>query len=272
MRLCENCGKPLSGQQEYFCCPQCAIEMKRKETKEANALLGKGHFNINKTIKEKVCEDCGAKYMGYPRSKRCPTCNVAAKKKRKKEYEERKKNGKSRVIGGTAYCEICGKPYIINGGLQVMCADCAAEQTRKRALDYYKRNAEEAKQRKKESYNETQKKMEEIRVRLCPTCGKTFTPNKAHRVYCSDACADAKALKASNLPAKKQHGSLEKPRKYRKEKTEASKARIAAGFTVARLSEIVHLSERTIRNYENGKKVSDESRAAIDEVLKINKK
>ena len=139
MRLCENCGKPFYGQQEYFCCPQCAIEMKKKESKEANALLGKGYFNIHETIKEKVCEDCGAKYMGYPRSKRCPTCNVAAKKKRKKEYEERKKNGKSRVIGGTAYCEICGKPYIINSGKQVMCPACAAEQTRKRALDYYKK-------------------------------------------------------------------------------------------------------------------------------------
>lgn len=145
MRLCENCGKPLSGQQEYFCCPQCAIEMKKKESKEANALLGKGYFNIHETIKEKVCEDCGAKYMGYPRSKRCPTCNVAAKKKRKKEYEERKKNGKSRVIGGTAYCEICGKPYIINSGKQVMCPACAAEQTRKRALDYYKKKRGEDK-------------------------------------------------------------------------------------------------------------------------------
>lgn len=121
--------------------------------------------------------------MGYPRSKRCPTCNIAAKKKIKKEYAERKKNGKSRVIGGTAYCEICGKAYIINSGRQVMCTNCAAEQTRKRALDYYKKNAEKTNQRRKESRSETQKKMEEIRVRLCPTCGKTFTPNKAHRVY-----------------------------------------------------------------------------------------
>lgn len=63
----------------------------------------------------------------------------SGKEEKEKEYEERKKNGKSRVIGGTAYCEICGKPYIINSGKQVMCPACAAEQTRKRALDYYKK-------------------------------------------------------------------------------------------------------------------------------------
>lgn len=109
MRLCENCGKPLSGQQEYFCCPQCAIEIRKKESKEANALLGKGHFNVHETVKEKICEDCGAKYIGYPRSKRCPTCNIAAKKKIKKSMQNERRMEKAVLLVELPTARFAGK-------------------------------------------------------------------------------------------------------------------------------------------------------------------
>ena len=221
--------------------------------------------------REKVCVDCGGHYLGYPRSMRCPSCRAEAEKKALREYRERKRAGKARAIGSTDLCEVCGKPYTVAGGLQRMCEACAEERKNARALASYHAGKDAYRGRRSALRAETTAQAARTRRKRCPTCGKDFTPDAMHRVYCSDACAAAKTMACANAPAEKQHGSKGKPLE-RMADTANGKRRAAAGLTKERLSELSGVGYRTLWDWEHGVAVSERTRQAVEKVLKETEK
>lgn len=118
-RYCLNCGKPfysLRGQALY--CSDCS-----------------GNARAKTTVRERVCVDCGAKFMGWPRSKRCPDCQAEAKLKYDREH---KRKGSARKLGSVDVCACCGKEYTVEGGSQKYCKACAAEATHQNILAHKK--------------------------------------------------------------------------------------------------------------------------------------
>ena len=204
--------------------------------------------------------------MGYPRSMRCPVCAAEAKSKALREYRERKRAGKARAVGSTDLCEVCGKPYTVAGGLQRMCEDCARERTRARVLESYHADKEANLERRRELRAGTTAQAAKMRTKRCPTCGKDFTPDARHRVYCSDACAAARTMARGNAPAEKQHGLEGRPIE-RFTETENGRRRVAAGLTKERLSALSGVGYRTLWNWEHGQPVSERTRMAIDKAL-----
>lgn len=99
--------------------------------------------------------------MGYPKSKRCPDCQRNADRARDRQI---KASGPVRRIGDTDICVICGKPYVICGGLQRYCPDCAPEAVRKRVnatkRAYAKSWSEQHTEYRKEMRNSGRKKEE----------------------------------------------------------------------------------------------------------------
>lgn len=213
-----------------------------------------------------MCVDCGAHYLGYPRSMRCPLCRAEAESKALMEYRERKRAGKARAVGSTDLCEVCGRPYTVAGGMQRMCEDCARERTRARALESYHADKEAKLERRRELRAGTTAQAAKMRTKRCPTCGKDFTPDARHRVYCSDACAAARTMARGNAPAEKQHGLEGRPIERFME-TENGRRRVAAGLTKERLSELSGVGYRTLWNWEHGVAVSERTRLAIEKAL-----
>ena len=74
---------------------------------------------------KRICKACGIKFDGGPRAWYCPKCRDERKRIALKNHKERKKLGNSRIIGEKYPCEICGKIYTLNGGLQRYCPECA---------------------------------------------------------------------------------------------------------------------------------------------------
>ena len=265
MRRCEYCGKPLAGQREAFCSDECRDAQYAADARLANKALGRFRGSHNEP-RDKVCVDCGAHYLGYPRSMRCPVCRAEAESKALREYRERKRAGKARAVGSTDLCEVCGRPYTVAGGMQRMCEACARERTRARALESYHADKEANLERRRELRAGTTAQAAKMRTKRCPTCGKDFTPDARHRVYCSDACAAARTMAGGNAPAEKQHGLEGRPIE-RFTETENGRRRVAAGLTKERLSELSGVGYRTLWNWEHGVAVSERTRKAIENAL-----
>lgn len=265
MRRCEYCGKPLAGQREAFCSDECRDAQYAADARLANKALGRFRGSHNEP-RDKVCVDCGAHYLGYPRSMRCPVCRAEAENKALREYRERKRAGKARAVGSTDLCEVCGRPYTVAGGMQRMCEACARERTRARALESYHADKEANLERRRELRAGTTAQAAKMRTKRCPTCGKDFTPDARHRVYCSDACAAARTMAGGNAPAEKQHGLEGRPIE-RFTETENGRRRVAAGLTKERLSELSGVGYRTLWNWEHGQPVSERTRLAIEKAL-----
>lgn len=164
VRNCKNCGKTFevpTGKNAYLC-PECAAQSKRKSV-----------------YRERVCKDCGAVFMGYPRSFYCPECAA----RRKKEQRKARRNRPSRPLGSIDYCEHCGKAYTVNSGLQRYCPDCAKEivaaNIRAHKREYM---AEEYSEKRKELKADTLGKRY-----VCPVCGKEFEKHTTS-VTCSPEC------------------------------------------------------------------------------------
>lgn len=73
----------------------------------------------------RTCRACGRVFDGGPRAWYCPACREERKKQAYRQYRQRKAAGNTRPIGSIDLCEICGKPYTVEGGLQRFCPDCA---------------------------------------------------------------------------------------------------------------------------------------------------
>lgn len=120
-KKCRKCGKLFDVvNSEAYLCPECATLARKTGV-----------------YRERVCSDCGATFWGYPKSKRCPECQRAVNLARKRDYNKR---GALRPLGSIDKCEICGRDYIVESGLQRYCKDCAPEavlnNTRAHKRDY----------------------------------------------------------------------------------------------------------------------------------------
>ena len=115
MIICPDCGTEfMQKSEDNIVCPDCAAKNKRESV-----------YRI------RVCRQCGEKFMGYPRSFYCESCNMIRKKEQKKRSNERQKLGITRKIGSIDICEICGDEYIVNGARQRYCKKCNEEAYRK---------------------------------------------------------------------------------------------------------------------------------------------
>ena len=101
---------------------------------------------MNNVIRMRICRQCGRQFLGGPHAWYCPECRA----ERKREQTNRcKRDGAVRKLGSIDHCQICGKEYIVEGGLQRYCASCAAKHLKEvdnaASLEYKKKNPEKIK-------------------------------------------------------------------------------------------------------------------------------
>ena len=163
-RICKYCGAEYDGDPNVSCCPSCA-EQRRKTT-----------------LATRVCRQCGVSFPGGPRAWYCPDCRA----ERQREADRRvKRNGPRRKLGSTDYCVVCGKPYVVESGLQKYCPDCAEEAVREidraQSREWNRKNTT-PEQRRKERQDGTA-------FIPCAVCGKLFQPD-TRTVTCSPECRE----------------------------------------------------------------------------------
>ena len=161
-RICKYCGKTYEGDPGSSACPECVQK------------------NNRTTIRQRVCSVCGATFMAGPSSKFCPAC--LAERKRE-QAARRRRTGTLRPIGSVDKCLSCGQEYIVTGGKQKYCRDCAEkairENDRKKSKEWNKANTtpEQRKAERKAAGAEIP----------CVVCGKLFVPT-APSITCSPEC------------------------------------------------------------------------------------
>lgn len=163
---CRKCGKIVEAEGAQALCPSCREEARHKSS-----------------IAPRTCRACGIVFPGGPRAWYCPDCRLERRREADKKSKQRKAAGRARSIGSTDLCEICGKPYTVNGSLQRYCPNCAKAATdavaRQQKRDYAASHRAEYAARKAD-YTRSR--------RVCAVCGSSFyapTP----RVTCPGRCA-----------------------------------------------------------------------------------
>lgn len=135
-------------------------------------------------IQDRTCRMCGRSFRGGPRAYYCPDCRVV---RQREQAAKCKRNGPQRPLGSTDQCEKCGKDYIVVGGLQRFCPECAPqhkkEYDRITSKAFYHANAERIKPIKNERRRQGLIK--------CRECGKEFDAQGTRRKDCSDVCRRA---------------------------------------------------------------------------------
>lgn len=165
LKSCKKCGAIFETARRYaYLCPACA-DASRKAS----------------VYRTRTCIDCGASFMGFPKSKRCPTCQASANRKRDAAI---RRDGPKRRLGSVDACACCGKEYVVENGRQRYCKSCAPAATRQNInatrRKYMADNAERisAQKAKNRSYN-----------KVCIICGKVFDADTP-TVTCSPECAE----------------------------------------------------------------------------------
>lgn len=161
-RICKYCGNTYEGDPGSSACPECVA--KNKKT----------------TIRERTCSVCGAKFMAGPSSKFCPSCLAIRKRE---QAERRKRTGTARPLGSTDKCLVCGQEYIVTGGKQKYCPECAEQAIREN---------DRKKSREWNAVNTTPEQRKATRKAAsaeipCAVCGKLFVPTDPS-VTCSPEC------------------------------------------------------------------------------------
>ncbi len=162
-RICPRCGDIFLSEKEQFLCPACRYKAAHEPR-----------------LVDHVCKQCGAEFTGGPRASYCPKCRQIRKAEAGRRH---KKNGTSRKIGSTDICENCGKPYIVNGGLQKYCPDCAKKILAEKVNPIKRAYAEQY----RKEHPDYKKAMRE-NATVCVVCGKPFTATKPTNT-CSPECA-----------------------------------------------------------------------------------
>ncbi len=106
-KKCAKCGK--------------AFETDRYDQTQCTECLAAARAT---TIRPRICRQCGAAFDGGPRAWYCPSCRAAQGKESAAKY---RKTGASRQLGSTDLCKVCGKEYVVAGGRQKYCPECAEE-------------------------------------------------------------------------------------------------------------------------------------------------
>ena len=164
LRNCKKCGKPYeTDRPDTIFCPACS---------EA--------YYKSAPIRDRVCRQCGVTFPGGPRAWYCPACRA---ERRQEAGKRHKKVGTARPLGSTDTCKRCGKEYIVEGGRQMYCKDCAEiavkEKVRGHKREYNAENRDALNDHKRE-----------VRVdrKVCVICGAVFDADTP-TVTCSDSCA-----------------------------------------------------------------------------------
>lgn len=160
---CKYCGAEFTGEYGTIACPDCASKIKKS------------------VIRIRTCQICGREFPGMPASKYCPQCSEDRKRERSAQH---RKNGARRPLGSIDQCAVCGKDYVVTGGIQKYCPDCAHEAIRQK--DRIKSKAWNA-----ENIDPEQRNADRHAARAqipCRVCGRLFVPSHT-AVTCSPQCA-----------------------------------------------------------------------------------
>ncbi|WP_322354001.1 hypothetical protein [Paratractidigestivibacter sp.] len=158
-RLCRDCGAAFTAETAYqYTCPSCREK------------------NIATTLATRGCCECGKSFVGGPGARYCPDCRAERKKAQNREQRRR---GTQRPLGSTDICKACGKEYIVEGGLQKYCPECAPEINRKKMNE---RNKEWRTKNKEKIYDSRAKK------NLCCVCGRIIPSTGTVTNVCSEWC------------------------------------------------------------------------------------
>jgi hypothetical protein len=163
-KACKKCGQTFDTDKPgSYLCPACAADSKRRSV-----------------FRDRICIDCGATFVGYPKSKRCPACQSAVNRERDAKI---KRDGPKRKLGSIDNCQNCGKEYIVESGQQRYCKACAAESVgeniRSRKRDYMAVYAPGHREEKEENRRNN---------KVCLICGKIFDDGLPSAT-CSPECA-----------------------------------------------------------------------------------
>lgn len=74
-------------------------------------------------VKDRICKQCGKTFPGGPRAWYCPECR--SERKKQQAAIRRQRPGPNRPLGSIDHCVVCGKEYVVKGGMQKYCEDCA---------------------------------------------------------------------------------------------------------------------------------------------------
>lgn len=163
IRRCKGCGVEFAATPTQYYCERCRKEIRMREF-----------------IKERVCVECGCRFEGGPNAPRCPVCRERHKKRMIAEYDQRRRAGKVRKIGGIANCLLCGNPYRIENGNQKYCPECRRKSYLAKKNEYSKAHAKK---------NRAARDARREGTDVCYWCGKSYTKGK-HTFACSDECAE----------------------------------------------------------------------------------
>ena len=125
-------------------------------------------------IADRICKDCGATFPGGPRAMRCPICRDIARRSNIQKPT-------IRPLGSTDYCKRCGKEYVVKSGRQKYCPDCQRD-----SLLEWQRNHKEGYSQKPEIKSRKQEKREN-QQKVCKYCKRPFKTD-TQTVYCSEYC------------------------------------------------------------------------------------
>lgn len=186
---CVVCGAPLPHGRRKYCSDDCARVGANQLAREVTSQ--RTHPSVYKML---TCPDCGRTVRVHIKSKRCRECQAEADRRHDMEHKQRKRAGKSRVLGGYDLCERCGQRYIVESGMQRYCKACAAIATAEndRAASRAWNHTAYSDPAKRDEKNSNRRRPAPPSA-VCPICGRSFMPGTNRAVYCSEACADAAA-------------------------------------------------------------------------------
>ena len=98
----------------------------------------------------------------------------------------RHRTGSARHLGDTDKCVVCGADYIVTGGNQRYCPNCApsavAEKDRQQSLEWYAEN--------KAEHNPARNEKRRVKQVACTVCGKLFDCGGKPTKVCSPECKE----------------------------------------------------------------------------------
>jgi len=132
-------------------------------------------------MQPRTCRTCGIVFPGGPRAYYCPVCRAVRIRETNRRH---KRNGPQRPLGSIDICAMCGNQYMVVGGNQRFCPDCAPvhrlEYDRVTSIRHYY------------LYRERINPVRMIRRRVglsdCVICGNQFDPQHTRRITCSNLC------------------------------------------------------------------------------------
>lgn len=181
---CWRCGQIVQANKETTLCPNCRTELAAAST-----------------LRQRTCRSCGADFTGGPRAWYCPSCRAERANAASRAYKARSKAGKTRKIGSTDICQVCGKEYTVEGSNQRYCQECALEAVRQidreQSRVWMEKHREIVKGRKKERAQNR---------KVCAVCGNSFYSN-GPSVTCSPTCANILRAYRQAMADHKRRGS-----------------------------------------------------------------